>query len=115
MRGPRGVLLLEVLAALTIFAFSAASALAMLSQLSETAHRAHALERTVADQDRFMAAYGLLTRDDLDRRLGARSVGPYVVEVQRPTVTLYRVTVGDSTGAELATLLYRPEARDATR
>ena len=107
------MVLLEVLAALTIFAFAAASAIELLSQLSATEQRAHALERTVVDQDRLMAAYSLLARDDLDRRLGPRTVGPYVIEVQRPAVTLYRVTVGDSTGVELATLLYRPEATRA--
>ena len=113
MRDRRGVVLLEVLAALTIFAFSAASAIALLSQLSDTEQHAHANERTVADQDRLMAGYSLLAREDLDRRLGARMVGGYVVEVQRPASTLYRVTVGDSTGVELATLLYRPEPHRA--
>jgi type II secretory pathway component PulJ len=113
MRTERGVVLLEVLAALTIFAFAAASAIGLLSQLSATEQRMHANERVVADQDRLMAAYSLLTREDLDRRLGPRAVGAYVVEVQRPTATLYRVTVGDSTGVELVTLLYRPEASHA--
>jgi type II secretory pathway pseudopilin PulG len=109
----RGVVLLEVLAALTIFAFAAASALGLLSQLSASEQRAHAFERTVADQDRLMAAYSLLARGDLDQRLGVRTIGGYVVEVQRPTTTLYRVTVGDSTGVELATLVYRPEPTHA--
>ena len=109
----RGVVLLEVVAALTIYSFAAASALALLSQLSATEQRVHALERAVADQDRLMAAYSLLARDDLDRRLGVRAVGAYVVEVQRPRATLYRVTVGDSTGTDLATLLYRPEPSHA--
>ena len=109
MKGSRGVVLLEVLAALTIFAFSAASALALLDQLAAAQQHAHRAEAVAADQDRLLTAYSLLTREDLDRRLGARPVGAYLVEVQRPTVTLYRVAVGDSGGAQLATLLYRPE------
>ena len=107
-RRARGAVLLEVVAALTIFAFAAAAAIALLSQLSDGERRAHANERTVADQERLMAAYALLAREDLDRRLGRREVGPYVVEVQRPEQALYRVTIGDSTGADLITLLYRP-------
>jgi type II secretory pathway component PulJ len=113
MHTRHGAVLLEVLAALTIFAFSAMSALGLLNQLAVSETRAHTVERTVADQERLLAAYGLLTRDDLDRRLGARAMGAYVVAVQRPTRVLYRVTIGDSTGVELATLLYRPEPRHA--
>ncbi len=45
-------------------------------------------------------------------RLGARRLGPYVVEVRRPHPVLYRVTIAaDTNGAlDLATLIYRPEA-----
>lgn len=110
MSGRRGVLLLEVLAALTIFALAAAGALSLLAQVSESEQRLQAEERRLTDQDRLMSAYSLLSRRDLDLRLGARTVGPYVVEVQRPEQTVYRVTIGDSTGVDLATLLYRPDA-----
>ncbi len=110
MRNTRGALLLETLVALTVFAFAAAGTLSMLAQLSESERRAQAAERRLTDQDRLMSAYALLTRTDLDRRLGPRTVGPYLVEVQRPTTELYRVTIGDSAGTDLATLLYRPEA-----
>jgi type II secretory pathway pseudopilin PulG len=112
MRGPRGVVLLEVVAALTIFAFAAAGAIGLLSQLSDSQHRAYANERTVADEDRLLTAYSLLARGDLDLRLGSRSVGPYQVDVERPEPVLYRVSIGDSTGTDLATLLYRPEERN---
>ena len=115
-RGPRGAALLEVLAALTIFAFAAVYAIGLLGQLSDSEHRAHADERRVADQNRLLTAYALLLRTELDQRLGRREVGPYLVEVQRPEPALYRVSIGDSTGADLVTLLYRPEApADATR
>jgi type II secretory pathway pseudopilin PulG len=108
--------LLEVLAALTIFAFAAVSAVGLLAQLSDSERRGQIDETRVADQNRLLTAYSLLTRSDLDLRLGRRVVGPYVVEVQRPDTVLYRITVGDSTGPDLVTLLYRPpERRDATR
>lgn len=116
MRDRRGVILLEVLAALTIFACAAVAALGLLSQLTESEQRAEANERTVVDESRLLAAYSLLTRTDLDLRLGRRAVGPYVAEVQRPEPVLYRVAVGDSAGADLVTLLYRAEERaDAAR
>jgi len=103
--------LLEVLAALTIFSFAAVSAVGLLAQLSESERRAQANETQVADQNRLLTAYSLLNRSDLDLRLGRREVGRYLVEVQRPDSALYRVTVGDSTGVDLATLLYRPPER----
>jgi type II secretory pathway pseudopilin PulG len=110
------VALLEVLAALTIFVFAAVYALTLLGQLSDSEHRAHSDERRVADQNRLLTAYALLLRAELDQRLGHREVGPYLVEVQRPEAALYRVSIGDSTGPDLVTLLFRPgAAADATR
>ena len=109
------MVLLEVLAALTIFAFAAVSAIGLLGQLSDSEHRGQVNETMVADQNRLLTAYSLLTRSDLDLRLGRRVVGRYLVEVQRPDMALYRVSVGDSTGVDLVTLLYRPpERRDDT-
>lgn len=108
-RNERGALLLEVLAALTIFGASALTTASLLNQLSESERRAQEVERRLADQDRLLTAYSLLEREDLDRRLGARVVGPYVVEVQRPAPSLYRITIGDSAGVDLATLVHRPE------
>jgi type II secretory pathway pseudopilin PulG len=106
------VALLEVLAALTIFATAAVSVVGLLAQSTEHERRAESAEQRLADEERLLAAVALLTRDDLDRRLGRRAAGPYVVEIQRPVRTLYRVTValGDAPDApDLATLVYRPE------
>jgi hypothetical protein len=110
--GERGVALLEVLAALAIFAAAAVSAVGLLAQDAELERRAEAAERRVADEERLLTAMTLLTRDDMDRRLGRRSAGPYVVETQRPERLIYRVTVGLADAPDspdLATLLYRPE------
>jgi len=113
--GTRGVALLEVLVALTIFGIAALSTLERLAQLSETQRQSQAREAALADQDRLMTAMSLLTREDLDLRLGRRIVGSLVIEVQRPRATLYRVEVGreDATLPDLTTLLYRPEPRRA--
>lgn len=111
-RGERGVALLEVLVALAIFAAVAVTVVGLLAEATEHERRAEAAERRLVDEERLMTAYALLTRADLDRRLGARRLGPYVVEVQRPHPVLYRVTIAaDTIGApDLATLIYRPEA-----
>jgi type II secretory pathway component PulJ len=111
MRARRGAVLLEVIAAVSIFAFAATGSLSLISQLADTEHQARQREKTVVDQDRLLAAYSLLSRDDLDRRLGQRVVGPYQVEVQRPESLLYRIAIGDSSGPELMTLVYRPGTR----
>lgn len=110
MRPERGAILLEVLAALTIFGLSALATLELFNQLGESERRAQAAERRLVDADRLLTAYTLLARDDLDRRLGPRTVGPYVVEVQRPAPSLYRITIGDTAALDLATLVHRPEA-----
>jgi type II secretory pathway pseudopilin PulG len=111
-RAERGSALLEVLAALTIFALAAVGIVTLLAQTTDVERRAESVEQRLADQERLLVAVTLLTREDLDRRLGRRSAGPYVVEIQRPVRTLYRVTValGDAPGApDLATLVYRAE------
>ncbi len=113
MKNERGALLLETVVALAIFALAAVTALNLLLQVSDSDRRVQELERRIVDEERLLSAYTLLTRDDLDRRLGARRVGPYLVEVQRPQPTLYRVAVGDSARADLVTLVYRPENRRA--
>lgn len=112
--GECGVALLEVLAALLIFSTAAVSVVGLLDQSTEHERRAEAAERRVADEERLLTAMTLLTRDDLDRRLGRRTAGPYVVETLRPTPVIYRVTVGlaDAPDApDLATLVYRPDPR----
>ena len=111
--GRRGAVLLEVLAALTILAFAGVGTLALLAQLADTEARAEATVWRLTDEDRLMTAYVLLNREDLDRRLGTRAVGAYLVEVQRPRTDLYRIAIGDSAGADLVTLVHRPEPHRA--
>ena len=110
-----GVALLEVLAAVTIFATAALALLALVAGAGSAAWEARARERELADQERLLAAYALLTRRDLDLRLGARRVGDYVVMVQRPERQLYRVGIGrvETPAVEdLVTVVYRSEDGD---
>jgi type II secretory pathway pseudopilin PulG len=105
-------LLLEVMVAVAILATAAVSVVGLLAQSAQHEQRAEEVERRLADQERLLTAMTLLSRDDLDRRLGQRSAGPYVVDVQRPTRVLYRVSIalGDSAlWPDLVTLIYRPE------
>jgi type II secretory pathway component PulJ len=104
------VALLEVMVAVAILASAAVSIVALLAQSADHERRAAAFEAQIADEERLLTAVALLTRSDLDRRLGRRTAGPYEVEIQRPRPELYRVTIGlRDEAADLATLLYRPE------
>jgi type II secretory pathway component PulJ len=112
-RARRGIALLEVLVAVAILASAALSVVALLAQMSDFERRAEATETRLGDEERLLTALTLLTRDDLDRRLGQRTAGPYVVEIQRPDRVLYRLAIGTSDAPshpDLATLVYRPEA-----
>jgi hypothetical protein len=73
-------------------------------------------ERTLAAEERVLAAMTLLKREDFDRRLGQRRVGEFSVDVQRPERTLYRIAIAEARSAhveDLVTVVYRPEAPGA--
>ena len=110
---PRGIALLEVLVALAVFTAAALALLARLDQAAEQQRQLKMREAELVTADRVLTAMSLLSRDDLDRRLGERMVGEFVVEVQRPEPMLYRVAIHPAarTGADLlATVVYRPSA-----
>lgn len=70
-------------------------------------------ERTLAAEERLLAAMTLLTREDYDRRLGQRGVGEFLVDVQRPERTLYRIAIAEARAPQvedLVTVVYRREA-----
>jgi hypothetical protein len=59
-----------------------------------------------------LTATALLSRDDLDRRLGRHPIGQFIVEVQRPDPTLYRIAIAEGRAPEveaLVTVVYRPQ------
>lgn len=115
-RRERGVALLEVLAAVAILGVAGLALVELVAGGMRAAATARQREHELADEERLLAAYTLLARVDLDRRLGRRDVGPYVVEVQRPERTLYRISLGrlEAPAVEdLVTVVYRPEISGA--
>ncbi len=93
IRNERGVVLLEVIIALTILSVSGLSMTALVSAGFDVQRQVEARELELRSADRVLAAYALLTRDELDLRLGQRKVGEFRVTVQRPDPALYRVGV----------------------
>ncbi len=112
----RGVALLEVLAAVAILAAAGLAITALAAEGARVATRAAERERELADQERLLAAHTLLAGRDLDLRLGARDVGRYVVEIQRPEASLYRISLRRAAQPEvedLVTVVHRPGGSDA--
>jgi prepilin-type N-terminal cleavage/methylation domain-containing protein len=113
----RGMALLEVIVALTILAIAGLSAVAGATQAMRTARQAHNHDAEVRAASAYMDVLALWTRADLDRHLGDRREGRWMVRVDRPARTLYDVAISDSTDRRLIllTTLYRPEAPDASQ
>lgn len=113
IRGRAGVVLLEVLVAMTLLTVSGLSILAVTSSAMETQRRIVSQERDLVDAERVLAAHSLLSRQDLDLRLGERDVGAFHVTVQRPEPALYRISVSAAAAPDieaLVTVVYRPPA-----
>lgn len=109
-RAERGIALLEVLAAIVILTIAGLSMVSLVAQATDSARVAGDREREQADESRLLSAETLLTRADLDIRIGTRADGPYFVSVARPERTLYRIAVGreESSGVEdLVTVVFR--------
>jgi type II secretory pathway component PulJ len=107
----RGVALLEVLAAVAILSVAGLGFVDLVAAGTRAVSLARARERELADEDRLLTAYTLLARTDLDRRIGERHVGPYLLTVARPERTLYRIALAraDAGVEDLVTVVYRPE------
>ncbi len=116
MRNRRGIALLEVLVALAILG-TAGLALVTLESAALGAQRdARAREHALAAEERVLAAMTLLKREEFDRRLGRHPVGEFLVEVERPERTLYRIAIGPADAPpmeDLVTVVYRAEPTHA--
>jgi prepilin-type N-terminal cleavage/methylation domain-containing protein len=113
LRNERGMTLIEVLAALAILGMSGLALVGALGAALRVERYAEVEERLTNAADRLLAATSLLGWPDLDRRLGEQRVGEFLLRVQRPEPTLYRIAIGERTtpGVELlVTVLYRSEA-----
>jgi hypothetical protein len=105
--------LLEVLAAIVILTIAGLSLVSLVAQATASTVTARDRELEQADEERLLAAETLLTRVDLDLRLGERPVGPYVVTVARPERTLYRIALSRATAPDvedLVTVVFRGAA-----
>ena len=112
----RGVILLEVMVALTLLSLGAIAFVSLASESLDAVARAEAADRATARASAFLDAVSLWPRADLDRHLGDRAEGPWRLRIERPLPTLYTVVLTDTTtGAVLlTTALYRAEAANAT-
>jgi type II secretory pathway component PulJ len=110
--GERGVALLEVIVALAILASAGTALIGLLGQALQAESELRDRERALRAAERVLTATTLLTRTDLDRRLGRHPIGELLLEVQRLRPTLYRlaVSLGSAPAVEmLVTVVYRPE------
>ena len=115
-RAERGVALLEVLVALLILSLAGVAAVELVATGLRGERDARERERTLAAEERLLAATTLLKRGELDQRIGRRPAGEFLVDIQRPERTLYRIGLLQSTSPEvedLVTVVYRPEPPSA--
>jgi type II secretory pathway pseudopilin PulG len=110
VRNDRGVVLLEVLVAVVILATAGIALVETVGASLRAEHDARRREVVLATEERLLAALALLNRRELDQRIGRRQIGEFVVDVQRPEPTLYRIAIlrQESPHVEdLVTVVYR--------
>ena len=110
-RAERGAVLLEVIVALAMLTLAGGSLIRLVTETERTLGETRSREETLLEADRTLAGLALLTRDDLDRRIGIHPAGRFEAEIRRPTPTLYRVAVrADEPGRPelLVTVVHRP-------
>ena len=104
-----GFALLEVLLALTILAVTGLMIAASARVALDAERHSEAEEQRVSSASRVLAASTLLTKPQLDQRVGEHRVGEFSVRIQRPEPSLYRIAVADTgIGRELVVTIVRP-------
>ena len=108
-------MLLEVLVALALLGAAAASLTALALEAGRVTEAARRADRQSRKASAFLDVVSLWPREDLDRRLGSRRQGEWVLTVQRAGPALYRISLRDSTSRRelMETALYRPDTTDA--
>jgi len=96
-RARRGVVLLEIIVALVILVTAGIAAVTLASQSAQTVERARAAERRTQSASALLDVMTLWPREDLDRHIGYRRQGEWVAYVDRPSPSLYRIAIYDST------------------
>lgn len=104
-----GAVMLEALVALLIIATVVTSSLQVMRSARETDERAARKLRDVRAATALLEAAALWTSMDLDRHLGSRRQGPWMMEVSRRNDRLYDLRLEEADGRLLLrTTLYRP-------
>ncbi len=112
MRNERGVVLLEVLVAVVILAAAGIGLVELVGSGLRAERDARLRESTLATEQRLLSALTLLNRKELDQRIGRRRIGEFIVDIQRPERTLYRVALLQEQASQvedLVTVVYRAE------
>ncbi len=112
MRNNRGVVLLEVLVAVVVLATAGIGLVELVGSGLRAERDARRREGTLATEERLLSALTLLNRKELDQRIGRRQIGEFIVDVQRPERTLYRIALLQETSPQvedLVTVVYRRE------
>jgi len=110
LRNERGVVLLEVLVAVVVLATAGVGLIELVGSGLRAERDARLRESTLATEERLLAALTLLNRNELDQRIGRRQIGEFIVDVQRPEPTLYRIALLQQQSAQvedLVTVVYR--------
>lgn len=109
LRGRPGVILLEAMVALAVFAVAGASIVVLSNEAFTAARRANAAESEMRRASAFLEVVALWTPDDLMRRLGERRQGPWRLRIDAPADAWFPIALADSTGRLLLrTEFYRP-------
>lgn len=114
MRNERGVVLLEVLVAVVVFATAGIGLIELVGSGLRAEREARLRESTLATEERLLSALTLLNRRELDQRIGRRQIGEFIVDVQRPEPTLYRIVLLQEQSPQvedLVTVVYRAETK----
>lgn len=104
-----GMVLLEVIVSVTILALSALSVLMLAAEATDAVGRAEASAEELQRASNFLNEVALWPRADLDRHLGDRSEGPWLLRIDHPSPALYVVSLRNPSSAPslLSTSLYR--------
>ena len=113
-RNDAGVILLEVIVAITLLAVAGTAVVSLLSAAVRQQDLLARRETTMLTAYRTLAALTLLRRAELDRRLGRHPADRFIAEVSRPEPTLYRLALllSDTASIEmLTTVVHRPDPK----
>lgn len=108
-------MLLEAIVALAILSSAGVVMVSFAAENARAVAQARSAESDLRAANAFFNAVSLWSRDDLDRHLGDRHQGHWIMRVDRQRPTLYVITLSDSTRRApfLRTSLYRPETAHA--